>query len=154
MTIDIVVTMLLPPDFHLHYHGIDVKSAKKETFSDKEKARLQREKEALGKLGWTWQLMLSNPYQAHELSNCLVMFRTIRDQDVVGQYNEAHMFADYLLTRSTEGRMSSVMSRVAKQLGISVDRAHQLFAIAVSFGMLRVDHTQPLMPDKDLHLLR
>ncbi|KAF7963848.1 hypothetical protein AWV80_05350 [Cupriavidus sp. UYMU48A] len=154
MTIDIVVTMVRPPEGRLHYHGISVKSADKEKFDDKEKRRQKREEEALGKIGWTWQLMRSNPYHAYELSNFLVMFRTIRDQDVVGQYDEAKSFASYLLTRSTEGRMTSVMSRVATQLGISVHWAHQLFAVAVSFGMLRLDHAHPLRPDKDLHLLR
>lgn len=153
MTIDIVVTLVLPPDYRIHYHGISVKLAGAE-LSEKDEARHQREEEALGKLGWTWEFMPSNAYSALEFSNYLVMYRTIRDQDVFAQYEEADAFAEYVKKRSTNGTLGSVMRRIAKQMVVPEDRAHELFSIAVSYGMLGVDHTKPFRDDEALHVLR
>ncbi len=153
MTIDIIVTMINPVDGRLHYHGISIKAPGK-VLTKEETARHQREEAALAERGWTWEWLRSDAFTDVHYFNCFWMYRTIREEDdVLAQYDVASEFAEYLLTRSTKGILSSVMTRVGNQLGISVHRAHELFCIAVSFGMLRVDHTKPLRPNAELHLL-
>lgn len=152
MTIDVIVTYVMPGSLDLHYHGISIKPADYvPDQSDLDRER--REENALGPRGWTWELMRGDAVSQREFANNFCMYRTVRDQDVALNYDDAHWFAKKLLRSSTRGTMGSVLRRVSKRVGISDDAAHQLFAVAVSYGFLTVDHSKDLRVDLPLHLL-
>ncbi|MET3551964.1 hypothetical protein [Burkholderia sp. 567] len=152
MTIDVIVTYVMPGSLDLHYHGISIKPA--DYVPDQNDLdREHREQNALASRGWTWELMRGDAVSQREFANNFCMYRTVRDQDVALNYDDAHWFAKKLLRSSTRGTMGSVLRRISKRVGISDDAAHQLFAVAVSYGFLTVDHSKDLRVDLPLHLL-
>ncbi|HDR8952280.1 MULTISPECIES: PDDEXK family nuclease [Burkholderia cepacia complex] len=153
MTIDVVVTYVMPGSLDLHYHGISIKPA--DYVPDpKDLDRESREQSALAPRSWTWELMRGDAVSSREFANNFGMYRTVRDRDVALNYDHAQWFAKKLLRSSTRGTMGSVLGRISRRLGISDDAAHQLFAVAVSYGFLTVDHSKDLRMDLQLHLLR
>lgn len=153
MTIDVIVTYVLPGSLKLHYHGISIKPANY-VAEQAELDREQREQNALAPRGWTWELMRGDAVDPREFANNFVMYRTVRDQDVALNYDDAQWFAKRLLKSSARATMGSVIRRISGKLGISDDAAHQLFAVAVSYGFLTVDHSKDLRVDSPLHLIR
>jgi hypothetical protein len=153
MTIDVIVTYVLPGSLHLHYHGISIKPANY-VADQVELDREQRERMTLALRGWTWELMRGDAIGAREFANNFGMYRTVRDQNVALNYDEAQWFARELLKSSDRGKMGSVLGRISRRLGIGDDAAHQLFAVAVSYGFLTVDHAKDLRVDSSLHLIR
>ncbi|HDR9009716.1 TPA: hypothetical protein QDB08_002686 [Burkholderia vietnamiensis] len=153
MTIDVVVTYVTPGSLDLHYHGISIKPV--DYMPDQNDLnREHREQNALAPRGWTWELMRGDTVSQREFANNFCMYRTVRDQDVALNYDDAHWFAKKLLRSSTRGTMGSVLGRISRRLGISDNAAHQLFAVAVSYGFLTVDHSKDLRVDSQLHLIR
>lgn len=153
MTIDVVVTYLLPGSSTLRYHGISIKP--ESYIADKsELARESRERKALAERGWTWELLRGNAVTDLEYSNNFMMYSTIRDQDIEHNYEEGRWFANVLLKSKAQGNMRSVLGRISRRVGISDDAAHQLFAVAAAYGFLTVDHSRPLRVDLPLHLVR
>lgn len=153
MTIDVIVTYVLPGSLDFHYHGISIKPA--DYVPDQEDLdREYREQKALSVRGWTWELMRGDAISQREFANNFGMYRTVRDQDVALNYDNAQWFAKALLRSSAGGTMGSVLGRISRRLGISDDAAHQLFAVAVAYGFLTVDHSKDLRVDSPLHLVR
>lgn len=97
--------------------------------------------------------MRGDAVSQREFVNNFGMYRTVRDQNVALNYDRAEWFAKKLLRSSRRGTMGSVLGRISRRLGISDDAAHQLFAVAVSYGFLTVDHSKDLRVDLPLHLL-
>jgi len=153
MTIDAIVTYVLPSSLDLHYHGISIKPANYVP-DQADLDREHREQNALARRGWTWELMRGDAVSQREFANNFGMYRTVRDQDVALNYDGAHWFSKELLRSSARGTMGSVLGRISRRLGISDDVAHQLFAVAVSYGFLTVDHSKDLRVDLPLNLLR
>ncbi|MGH8777878.1 hypothetical protein [Paraburkholderia sp.] len=153
MTIDVIVTYVMPGSLELHYHGISIKDAKYVP-NQAELDREQRERNALALRGWTWELMRGDAIGQREFVNNFGMYRTVRDQDVALNYDDAHWFANAFLRSSARGAMGSVLGRISRRLGISDDAAHQLFAVAVSYGFLTVDHSKELKVELPMHLIR
>jgi len=153
MTIDAVVTYVLPGSSRLRYHGISIKGG---TYvADKDAlAREQREKEALAERGWTWELLRGDAVTDLEFSNNFMMYSTVRDQDVAYNYDEARWFASVVLKSRASGTMSSVLGRISRRVGISDDAAYRLFAVSAAYGFLTVDHSKPLRVDAPLCLIR
>lgn len=153
MTIDVIVTYVLPGSLDLHYHGISIKPANYVP-DHGELDRERREQNALAPRGWTWELMRGDAISQREFANNFGMYRTVRDQNVALNYDDAHWFSKALLRSSARGTMDSVLGRISRRLGISDDAAHQLFAVAVAYGFLTVDHSMDLRVDLPLHLIR
>lgn len=153
MTIDILLTLVLPPDYKLHYHGISIKDSRDE-LDEADERRHEREKNSLAALGWTWECLRGGQFSKLAYSNHWVMYRCIRDINVFEQYENARLFSNILLKSATRGTLGSILARISKRLGISDDAAHQLFSVAASFGFLTIDHTQPLRVGRTLHLIR
>jgi len=153
MTIDVIVTYVLPGSSQLRYHGISIKPAG-HVADNADLDRERRESEALAERGWTWELMRGDAVTDREFANNFMMYRTVRDQDVAFNYDEAYWFASILLKSTASGTMDSVLGRVSRRVGISDDAAHQLFTVAVAHGFLTIDHSKELRVDKPLHLIR
>jgi len=153
LTIDVVVTYVLPETSRLRYHGISIKG---DTYiADKDAlAREQREREALAERGWTWELLRGDAVTDREFSNNFMMYSTVRDQDVAYNYDEARWFASVLLKSKARGTMGSVLGRISRRVGISDKAAHQLFAVGAAYGLLTVDHSKKLRVDAPLCLIR
>jgi len=153
MTIDVIVTYVMPGSLDLHYHGISIKSV--DYVPDQNDLdREHREQNALAPRGWTWELMRGDAISQREFANNFGMYRAVRDQNVALNYDDAHWFSQALLRSSARGTMGSVLGRISRRLGISDDAAHQLFAVAVAYGFLTVDHSWDLRVDSPLHLIR
>ncbi|MFL9888235.1 hypothetical protein PQR66_34790 [Paraburkholderia agricolaris] len=153
MTIDVLVTYVLPGSLVLRHHGISIK-AENYVPDQAELDRELREQQALAARGWTWELMHGDAIGGREFANNFVMYRAVRDQDVSINYDDARRFAKALLKSSARGTMGSVLGRLSRRVGISDGAAHQLFAIAVSYGFLTIDHSKELRVDLPLYLIR
>jgi TnsA endonuclease N terminal. len=152
MTLDIVLTLVLPPDHRLHYHAVSIKDGAGE-FDDATKTRLRKEERKIEARGWTYELLRGNQFDALAWGNHAVMKTWVANVDVWRHYDEASAFARRLLVRSLRGTLDDIMNRHARHLGISLDWCYELFAVAVCFGFLYPDHRQALRTDKQLHLL-
>lgn len=153
MTIDIVLTLVLPPDNRLHYHGISIKDTGF-VIDEAAQRRLERESSKLAERGWTWELLRGGQFTKMAFSNHFVMYRCVKDTDIFALYDQADWFSKTLLKSSTRGTMGNVLARVSRRLGIPEDMAHRLFAVGASFGFLSIDHSKQLRVDGPLHLLR
>ncbi|MGY6121545.1 TnsA endonuclease N-terminal domain-containing protein (plasmid) [Paraburkholderia strydomiana] len=153
MTIDIIVTYVLPHSKQLRYHGISVKH-ESYVASPSDLRREERERDAMAKRGWTWELMLSNAVPRMEIENYFLLRQMIRDTDVREWYGRAQDFAKVLLASSARASMASVLARLARRHGISCADAHRLFAVAVAYGFLTLDHTKRLAPELPIALIR
>lgn len=152
MTIDVVVTYILPGDPRLRYHGISVKHPDY-VADEADKRRELREQNELAKRGWTWELLRGDAVSGIRYANSFVMYRAVRETDVYSRYEESQWFADILKRSSRRGTMGAVLKRISSRVGISEDDAHRLFAVAACFGFLMVDHRMPLLADAPLHLI-
>lgn len=152
ITIDIVVTYVLPGDFTLRYHCISIKDKTYVADLD-DLAREARESNGAAERGWTWELLRGDAISNRQFANCFVMYRAIKDTDIYELYEKAGRFSELLKHSSRRGTMASVLRRLANRLGISECDCHRLFSVAVTFGFLAVDHEQPLAADKQLYLL-
>jgi hypothetical protein len=153
MTIDILLTLVLPPDYRLHYHGISIKDSK-DKLNAADRRRHEREEASLAALGWTWECLRGDQFSKLSFSNYFVMYRCIRDINVFEQYENAKWFSNILLKSATRGTFGSILARISKRLNISDNTAHRLFSVAAAFGFLTIDHTKPLRVDSALHLIR
>ncbi|CAJ0801350.1 hypothetical protein LMG7141_03955 [Ralstonia condita] len=152
MTVDIVVTYVLPVDRRLRYHGVSVKHPDY-TADEADVRREQREWHELSQRGWTWELLRGDAVTGTEYANNFVMYRSVRETNVHGRYEEARWFSDVLKRSSRRGTMDAVFRRISNRTGISQDDAHRLLAVAACFGFIEVDHRMPLLPDSPLHLI-
>ncbi|WP_434113353.1 hypothetical protein [Paraburkholderia caffeinilytica] len=152
MTLDIILTLVLPPDYRLHYHAVSIKDGAAE-FDDATKSRLQNEEKKIKARGWTYELLRGNQFDVLTWGNHAVMKTWITNVDVWRHYDEAATFARRLLICSTRGTLDDIMNRHARHLGISLDWCYELFAVATCFGFLYPDQREPLRTDKPLHLL-
>lgn len=152
MSIDILATLVLPPDNRLHYHGISIKDAGQE-LSDKDLRRQEREKLTLNDRGWSWELQRGDKFSMREYANHWVLYRSIRETNVFCHYDEAEAFATALLKSTMRGTFDAVIRRVCRRLAIAPDLGHKLFAVAVSFGFIWLDHSKDLRVDSPLHLV-
>lgn len=152
MTVDIVLTLALPPDNRLHYHVVSLKDAN--AHLDKAVWHEQRrERDESRARGWTWQLLRGDRFSRRAWGNHAVMQTWIANVDVWPHQDEAAEFAVHLLSRSRRGTLGDILRRRARYLGITSHWATELFAIAACFGYLYVDHSEELRLDKPLHLL-
>ncbi|MFP6560822.1 hypothetical protein WJ542_21350 [Paraburkholderia sp. B3] len=153
MTLDIVLTLVLPPDYRLHYHTVSIKDGTEE-FDQATKERLRREEAEIVARGWTYELLRGDQFDVLAWGNHALMKTWVANLDVWQRYDDAFRFACRLLTRSSRGTLDDILNRHARHLGISLNRAYELFAVAVCFGFLYPDHREPLRTDKPLHLVR
>ncbi len=153
MTIDIVVTYVLPPHFELHHHAISIKHAR-HRHTDSDQRRELRERAAMARRGWTWELMRSDTVPRLELENYAFLWVCIRRANVQLLYERAHRFSEHLKKRSMRGSMNVVLERVARGLGIRLDDAYRLFSAAVAYGFLTLDHTKRLNDNLPIFLLQ
>lgn len=153
MSIDIVLTIILPHEDSLHNHCVNIKDAGA-VLSEKDERRFESEKLRSADRGWTWELLRGDRFSMREYANHWVLYRSIRDTDVFLHYDAAELFASKLLRASTRGTFDSVVRRISRQLDILPDLGHKLFAVAVSFGFIHLDPTKDLRVDSPLHLLK
>jgi hypothetical protein len=153
MRYDAVLTLVLPPDSHLHYHGVSIKDGT-EKFGPRVTRRHQRECENFASRGWTWESLLGSQFTKLAYGNHALMQTWVANEDIWRDYDEAGILATRLLTRSMRGTLHDVLERHARHLGISLDHAYVLFSVAVSFGFLWIDHSQYLRVDRPLNLER
>lgn len=153
MTLDIILTLVLPPDYRLHYHAVSIKDGTNELDAATRK-RLQREQKKVEDRGWTYELLRGNQFDVLAWGNHAVMKTWITNVDVWRHYDQAFIFARRLLSHSTRGTLDDVMTRHARHLGMSLNWCYELFAVAVCFGFLYPNHREPLRTDKQLNLLR
>jgi hypothetical protein len=150
MTYDIVLTLILHPGSR-HYHGVSIKDATHEPTPRAEK-RKERERERFAARGWTWELLKGDQFSQRAYGNYMLMRSWIGGIDIWSHRGEAREFAFRLRNHSLEGTLEAVVARNARYMGISRDRAFMLFAVAVSFGHLAVDHSEDLRVDRPLKL--
>ncbi|AOI60674.1 hypothetical protein WI26_24315 [Burkholderia diffusa] len=153
MTYDIVLTLVLPPDYRLHYHGISIKDARDE-LTQQDWNRQEREHARFLERGWTWELLRGDRFTKRAFGNHALMKTWIANVDVWNHYEEAAILATRLKTRSQRGTLDDILNRHARYMGINCDHAFELFSTAVSFGFLYIDHSEDLRVDKPLHLER
>ncbi|WP_155770750.1 TnsA endonuclease N-terminal domain-containing protein [Burkholderia multivorans] len=153
MTYDIVLTVVLPPDCRLHYHGISIKDAGDE-LTQADWNRQKREQDIFRERNWTWELLRGNQFTRRAYGNHSLMKTWIANVDVWNHYEEAVILAARLKTRSQRGTLDDILNRHARHMGISCNHAFELFSTAVSFGHLYIDHSKDLRVDKPLHLER
>ncbi len=142
-TIDIIVTYALPPHFELRHHAISVKSAEYEP-DEKDMKREIKERKLVDARRWTWELMRSSAVPDQEVNNYVFLWTLIRLTPVRQLYEQSREFALDLMTHSTRGQLNSVLERRARGFGVCTDTAYRLFASAVSYGFLTIDHSKPL----------
>jgi len=152
MTIDIVLTVVLPPDNRIHYHGISIKDAN-DVLSPATQRRHEREQAAFHARGWTWELLRGNQFSKLAFSNHFMMYRCINKVDVFALYEPSRHFAYALYKSSLRGTMDDVLERLARRQRISLDAGYRLFGVAASFGFVTVNHSMPLRTDAPLHLI-
>jgi hypothetical protein len=153
ITLDIILTLVLPPDNRLHYHAVSIKDGTDE-LDDATRERLKREENEIKARGWTYELLRGSQFDMLAWGNHAVMKTWVANVNVWRHYDEASNFASRLLTRSSRGTLDDIQNRHARHLGISLDWAYELLAVAACFGFLYPDHREPLRTDKRLHLLR
>ncbi|WP_250452504.1 hypothetical protein [Caballeronia sp. ATUFL_M2_KS44] len=153
MTIDLIATLVCPETGRLKNHGISIKP---EGYVPDEEAlaREERERESMHQAGWTWELLLGNEVGATEYSNYGVLFSLVQGADLPTLYKASRRFALTLLTVSDRGCLLDVVGRASTQLAIPMSRANKLFATAVAYGFLTLDHRAPLRTDEPLFLIR
>ncbi|WP_322104841.1 TnsA endonuclease N-terminal domain-containing protein [Paraburkholderia sp. J41] len=152
MTIDVIVTYALPPDFKLRYHAISVKSPR-HVPNEKDLEREERERAAMAERGWTWELVRGDAVPIIEFCNLRTVFGFARDQHLPSLYEPARDFAPVVIRCSNRGCLKAVMERSARHMNISYDKAIHLFAAAVAYGFLQVDHNYLLETDKEFRLV-
>lgn len=153
MTIDVVITYALAPDFQLKYHAISVKSPEHQP-DDADLSREARERDAMAARGWTWELLRGDAVPMTEFVNLRYLYNLAREQDLPSLVNAARLFAPVVLRSSNRGSFDAVMLRVSRNMGISSDAAYHRFTAAVVYGFLEIDHDYPLRTDKRLELVR
>jgi hypothetical protein len=153
MTIDVIVTYVLPPDFKLLYHAISVKHPGYQP-TDEDLRREEREKTQMGARGWTWELLRGDAIPMTEFVNLRLLYGFAREQNLPSLYMAAREFAPVVLRSSNRGSLDAVMLRVSRSLGMDLDDAYRRFSVAVAYGFLQVDHRYDLRVDETLHLLR
>jgi hypothetical protein len=151
-TCNIVLTLILPNN-RIHYHGISIADDPGASTSDTSRPTDQVRAVML-KRGWTWERLRGDSFSRRACGNHLLMRSWITNVNVWNLHGEAGNFAGRLFTKSLRGTLSDVMRRHARHLCIPADHAYELFAIAVSFGFLYIDHEQDLRVDEPLHLKR
>ncbi|WP_321815130.1 MULTISPECIES: hypothetical protein [unclassified Paraburkholderia] len=151
-TIDIIITYALPPHFELRYHAISVKSAEYVP-DEKDMKREIKERRLADERHWTWELMRSSVVPHQEVNNYVFLWTLIRLTPVRQLYEHSRQFAHYLMTHSTSGKLNSVLERCARGSRVSADDAYRLFASAISYGFLTIDHSKPLGKFEPLFLL-
>ncbi|SKC83751.1 hypothetical protein SAMN05445504_3725 [Burkholderia sp. CF099] len=145
------LALVLPPDFRLHYHTVSLGSKADETGLPLS-PRDRREYALSLERGWTWQKVNGDRFTKKEYGNNLLMSRWISQVNIWKYQESARALADRVKTRSLRGTLAHVLERHARHMGISVDHAFELFAVAVSFGFLYIDHTEYLRVDMPLVL--
>ncbi|OXI43815.1 hypothetical protein CFB84_19945 [Burkholderia aenigmatica] len=153
MTYDIVLTLVLPPDYRVHYHGVSIKDAGDE-LTQKDWDRQEREHAKFLERGWTWELLRGDQFTKRAFGNYALMKTWIANVDVWNHYEEAAILAARIKTRSQRGTLDDILNRHARHMGVSCDHAFELFSTAASFGHLYIDHSEDLRVDKPLHLER
>ncbi|MGF6635529.1 hypothetical protein [Paraburkholderia sp. MM6662-R1] len=153
MTIDLVVTYIHPNSNTLRYHAISVKHAGYEP-SPKDRVREQKERRAMSARGWTWELIRANDIPRIEVENCMLLLSFMRHTDAPSSYESARIFARCLKHSSAKGKMLSVVSRIAKRLRIEPDEGFRLFAVAVAYGFITLDHSKRLKLHEPIALIR
>ncbi|SAK98150.1 hypothetical protein AWB78_05622 [Caballeronia calidae] len=149
---DINLTLVLPPDLGLHYHIVSIKDSDDEL----EPPTLKREvseQSAIVEREWTWQMIRGNRFTKKAYGNNFLMSRWITQMDIWDYYDEARILAGRVKTRSLRGTLAHILDRHARHMGVSIDHAFELFAVAASFGFLYVDHNKYLREDLPLFLL-
>jgi hypothetical protein len=152
MTIDLIVAHVMPGCNQLRFHGISVKHASYKS-SKKDLKREQRERDAMVPRGWTWELICSDEIPRIEVDNCMLLYTFIRDSDVPGLCEKARTLAACLAKSTAKGPMFSVIGRISRLLGICLDDGYRLFAVAVAYGFLTLDHSIRLDRDRPLSLI-
>ncbi|CAE6851382.1 TnsA endonuclease N-terminal domain-containing protein [Paraburkholderia nemoris] len=152
-TCDIVLTLALPPDNHLHYHVVSVKDVNDKLMPKKEE-RQQRERQIVTERGWTWEVLRGAQFSKRAYGNHMLMKTWIGNSNIWNLYAEAEVFSQRIKTHSIRGTLIDVVERQARYLGTSTDHAFELFVAAVSFGMLRISHEEHLRVDGPLNLQR
>ncbi|WP_343665053.1 hypothetical protein [Paraburkholderia tropica] len=155
MTYDIVLTMVLPDSIHggyrLSYHGISIKDAE-HVLSEADENRQIREHARFADRGWTWEFLRGDAFPKRAYGNHLLLKTWIDRPDIWPLYDIAKALAQRLKARSMRGTMDDVLSRHARHMGIALDDLYEIFAISVSFGFTRIDHSHELRVDKPLML--
>ncbi|PHP85812.1 hypothetical protein CFB52_027205 [Burkholderia sp. AU18528] len=151
MTYDIVLTLVLPPDERLHYHGISIKDARDE-LGQQDLDRQERERMNFSSRGWTWELLRGDKFSKRAFGNHALLKTWIGNKNIWDLYEEAKILAARLAIRSLRGTLDDILNRHARHMGTSANHAFELFAVAVSFGFIYIDHSQDLRVDKPLHL--
>jgi len=153
MTYDIVLTLALPPDFRLHYHGVSIKCSESE-LSKKDLARADRELEHFKQRVWTWQMLRDSDFPHQTDQNLHALWKWYFDcKSPMSHYDEAREFAIRLTSRSLKGSWKQIMLRHAAFYGKTPSYLNRLLAVAVGFGFLQIDHTQVMRYDFPLRLL-
>lgn len=151
LTIDFIVTYQLPHSTELRYHGISIKSARYAP-DDKDKAREDKERACLTSIGWTWELVKSDAVSDREYQNCALLYNYVRDTDIMQLRDAARQFAAALKKGSRSGVLGAVLSRLGRNMHLDELQTHRLFASAVAFGYLELDHEYGLGMDRELML--
>jgi len=148
---NINLTLVLPPDFRLHYHTVSLWNKPGET-NVPSSPRDRREHAMSLERGWTWQKVNGDRFTKKEYGNNLLMSRWMSQVNIWKHHEAACALAARIKTRSLRGTLSHILDRHARHMGISVDHAFELFAVAVSFGYLYIDHGEYLRVDLPLIL--
>jgi len=153
MTIDLVLTYMLPSSNTLRYHAISVKHVGYDP-SPKDRAREEKERTAMAARGWTWELIRANEIPRIEVENYMLLHSFMRHTDAPSSYESARIFARCLKESSAKGTMSSVVKRISKRLCIEPDEGFRLFAVAVAYGFITLDHSRRLKLHEPIALIR
>lgn len=153
MTLDIIATLVCPETRRLINHGISIKPDGYEA-NEEALAREEKERESMRQAGWTWELLLGNEVSSTEYGNYGVLFSLVQGADLPSLYKASGRFAQTLLATSDRGCLLDVLGRVSTRLRLPMGRASALFAAAIAYGFLTLDHRAPLRTDEPLYLIR
>lgn len=152
MTIDFMLTLQLPGRAGFSYHGISTKLAHLVS----EPAVLRRhEREAalLAEWGCTHEIMTEYSYSRREIVNNRRLVQYMLHADDIPAYRDiAVSFSERIFNDKVQRSADAKIGLAAHQCGVSLNEGYRIFAIANFLGLLSVDHTYDLLPEKILHL--
>lgn len=116
--------------------------------------RCERERNYFGEMDWQWIQCGKDAFPDVAFSNQLQMWKWMKTR----AWDTSMLLVPELSQQVMRARcglsLASVLSKVSKSMGISINSAYSIFAAAVNLGWLSLDQKKVLRSDRALHLIR
>lgn len=151
MTIDFMLTLLLPGETCVQYHGV---SGKPRRLMDEPAviSRHAREVLQLGEWGCTHEVLDEHAVSYCEYANYCLLKSWLLWTDIGRCSAQSAEFAGLVGRSSITGHLDRVLTVLGRRLGHSLEQAYRLFAVAAFLGYLQLDYRFRLQPSMPLCL--